>query len=337
MDVLTKNAARAGLRRLRQALSGAERLEQQVAHSGAAHGVLEALQKHKADASHLMSNPNAIGMGRNLPFGSQIRVLGGGNEGMAQHVIRPGQGASEVLKIHDPRALAHSDQTIANKDKLIGKNIPGVAKLHGRATMPGTVDGKQMPAYFSEYVPGRNANVQDFRHNPEQFQQLYQSSEHGVPGMKLLDVQGRAGNIKMTPQGPKAIDYLPVPERDAYPMAVRQALPANMLGAHMVPGSESLKSFRNGETGISPTTGTTIRQAYGQAPQHARHTGAVATQNTQVANTQLAPGGTPRVSDKTQLDTVNGQMHPFVPNPHANPAQNAGTNVARPRRPARVA
>lgn len=266
MDELTKIAARAGLRRLRQALSGAERLEQQIAHSGASRQLVDALAKHKGDIAHLTSNPAALGAGRHLPYGSQLRVLGQGGEGVAQHVVRPGAGRTEVLKVHDPHSGAYSPEVIKNKDALVGREIPGVATIHGRTTMPGNVRGQQAPAYFTEYVPGASATRAQIEANPQQFAPLVHSAENAVPGMKLLDIERRPGNIKMTPQGPKAIDYMPVASGDVLPHDVRQQMPPNMLGMMMHDESPTLQSFRNSGDHAARSSGELLSQAYGRAP-----------------------------------------------------------------------
>lgn len=115
---LNKLAARAGVEQLRKLFQAAK-------HDP------HALQQ----AEQLASQGHNILAGRNLPRGSQLRVLGAGGEGVAQHVLMPGaRGATQMAA--DPLA-ARAAGSFANKAEaqaahaartpVAPQRVPGVA------------------------------------------------------------------------------------------------------------------------------------------------------------------------------------------------------------------
>lgn len=254
-DALSKFAARAGIRRIRQLLAQGE-------HNPAVQKELSALTSRAGD----------LLTGRNLPHGSQLRVLGAGGEGVAQHVLTP-QG-QKVMKIHDPSAMAYSPNVIANKNKLVGQQIPGFANIESKHTMPGKVQGKQVPGYMNEYVPGQTMSKEDFASGKGQ--SVLQRGQQGVGNIELADLNRT--NLKTTPSGDvKAIDYMPVDKEHMLPAAQRGR--ANVLNENIDPSSPTFQSFnvnRPGHTSLQQQMGSKaterqyagklLNQAYTPAP-----------------------------------------------------------------------
>jgi hypothetical protein len=217
--VFSKSAARAGIKRIRDLLAQGE-------HNPAVQSELQALTSRAGD----------ILTGRKSPLGSQLRVLGAGGEGAAQHVLTP-QGM-KVLKVHDPTAMAYSPKVIANKDSLVGKEIPGFANIESKHQMPGRVAGRQVPAYMNEYVPGHTMSESDFASG--RAKDVLERGHQGVGNLELADLNRT--NFKVTPSGEsKVIDYMPIDKQDMYPRSERGR--ANVLHENINPASPTFSTF----------------------------------------------------------------------------------------------
>jgi hypothetical protein len=211
-------------------------LKNQIKDTASKHltDISEKTQNIKQQLSDLRSNYNPhldprvntniqqIGYGRNLnTTGSQVKVLGSGGEGIAQLVADPKRNQLSVLKTHDPTATGYNPALIANKDKLIGQTLPNVATTYEKTTPRGTIAGRAIPQYMSEYVPGSQMSEAQFEKlQPNLNQTINQAVNQKIPGIELSDLNRT--NFKMTPTGPKAIDYMAVDSKDMLPMAQRR-------------------------------------------------------------------------------------------------------------------
>jgi hypothetical protein len=241
IEIFEKTAARAGLKQLRNLITtGAnpqliatlkDQIKQTVARGGqGAHEAAAALKNQLQNVSrefnpHTNSNVAPLvqqaTMGRNLPRGSQISTLGSGSEGVAQLIADPKRQGVSVLKTHDPTAMGFNQHLINNKDKLIGHEIPNVATTYEKVAPGAKVMGHNAPQYISEYVPGKTMTEQQFsRKQPALSQNINQNVQKIVPGMELTDLNQT--NFKMTPQGPKAIDYMAVDQQHMLPAHQRR-------------------------------------------------------------------------------------------------------------------
>lgn len=215
---LIKLAARAGIKRIRD--------------------LLAAGKDHGPELESLTSRAKDILTGRNVGnAGSQLRVLGHGSEGVAQHVLTP-QGM-KVTKVYDQHGPAFSEQLLANKDKLVGKQIPGFATIENKLNL-------NAPAHSIEYVPGRGLTRQEWKNNVTAPHHEMATQAH--PDLELTDLN--SSNFKMTPQGQvKAIDYVAAPKSDMLPQNQRGA--KGVLHEQLDPYSQSYQSMRGAQADYS--------------------------------------------------------------------------------------
>jgi hypothetical protein len=190
------------------------------------------------EAEALAQQGGKILTGRNLPRGSQLRILGSGSEGVAQHVLMP-TGGTAVVKTYDPTSVAYNRHIQANRRELVGKDIPGFAKIHAMGQTPYNVQGRPGEYALMEYVPGKAPTDQ------AQVAALMQRSRTTpLPGgSTALDVR-RANMIQDARTGQvKVVDYMPV--KDALPAHMRPEGMDHHPYLHMQPHGETARGFVN--------------------------------------------------------------------------------------------
>lgn len=186
-QVREKFAARAGVRQLRS-------LYEQVRRAApeAQHGLMQQIQGLESRAGDILH-------GRTLPLGARLSILGGGSEGVAQHVLTP-QG-SRVSKMYDPYALAHNPIVTRARTQMIGHQDPNIAEIFAHQRMKHVLD-RPGEAHLLEYVHGTMPK----RLSPK----LREVAETGHAGNMFLDV--RPANVVQTPKGvQKIVDPMPFP------------------------------------------------------------------------------------------------------------------------------
>lgn len=222
-QVRTKEAARRGMKELRNLLTAAG----------------GAINEHPLTRRLVQ----AATMGRDLgATGSQVRVLGSGSEGVAQLVADPLRKGLSVVKTHDPSAPLFNPALLANKDRMLGKDIPGVAKLFDRVTARGAVAGRAAPQYVGEFVGGKTPTPAEFDalRGRGLRARLGVAMQHHVPGVTLSDIHRT--NFKYDASGrPKAIDFMAVDAKDMLPVAQR-GLP-NVVNQNIRMGSPTFMRF----------------------------------------------------------------------------------------------
>lgn len=148
--------------------------------------------------------------------GSQLKHLGSGIEAQATLVAgakdAPGQIA--VRKAYDPGGSAFSKSFLADKvnagRKLSrGRNAdPRFAQLYSKQLGKGQSGGRYT---MHEYVRGQKPSAAQMGAYQAKFEQM---SQHGLKGHTLMDFQKNRGNVLMTANGPKVIDYNPYRDKN---------------------------------------------------------------------------------------------------------------------------
>lgn len=219
VESLEKEAARAGVNRLRQLFNAGN------------------LQEAEALAAHA---PQILA-GRNLPRGSQIRRLGSGTEGVAQHVLMPGSAStpagSAVVKTYDRTSPLYSPQVQQARAGMAGKQIPGHAQTYEFHRGPNTDHA------INEFVP----SVKGQRPTPAQIAETQAQVRHVVPGHELLDI-GRQNMVRDARTGKATvIDSIPVPQQHTMPAHLRKGMPENVLNYHLdanSPTGQTMNAFK---------------------------------------------------------------------------------------------
>jgi len=183
-----------------------------------------------AAASRIAKTPGVV---KPTFAGSQMRILGRGNEGVATLRAHPDLGVV-VGKTYDPKARLYSKEMIRRKDEIGAMNLPHIAKQYGNA-LPGR---KGTFTSMHEYVPS-GSPVDPF-------------ASQGLRAGKYNLSDLHSDNIRNVGSGRvKVIDYQPA------------------LSKEMIPGSPELtkltKSFPNRNRPINART-SVLRDAFGPAP-----------------------------------------------------------------------
>ncbi len=185
-DPLWKLAARAGLRRISQMVSGG----------------------NLAGASRLATTPGVL---KPNAAGSAIKTLGRGAEGVADLVAHPQHGIS-VRKTYDPVGISGSE-IIGRKEqagRAIGIN-PSVAQFHGSAPTP----HGQGTMHFSEYVSGQGPKPAPTAGSPQEQRAISRTQNQTQMAMRGAGFAGakdvRKANMAWDANAGnfKTIDYIP--------------------------------------------------------------------------------------------------------------------------------
>lgn len=201
--------------------------------SGTAADPYRNLDRIATDAPKVLGDRAFAGMGP---------ALGSGAEGVAYPVLSH-QGAS-VLKIHDPTSTMANPAFIDAKRQFIGHNIPNVTKIHQEVAMPGTVDGKKIPAFLQEYIPGRDYDAAHseaamFGHGWELDQKAKdvqtQLNHTTHQGHGLIDTGKH--NMRVQPNGAVSVfDFMGIPQEKLLPAEQRPR--GGSLSEHVIKGTE---------------------------------------------------------------------------------------------------
>lgn len=312
--MVEKLAARAGIRQLRQ-----------LFRSG-----------NIQEAEQLASHAPQILAGRNLPRGSQIRQLGAGTEGVAQHVLMP-QGHSAVVKTYDRTSPIYSPAVQQTRASLAGKQIPGHAQTYSFHQTPNAEYA------INEYIPAAKQ-----RPNAQQIAATQAQARHAVPGHELLDIGAQNHVLDARTGKSTIIDSIPVPQQDTMPQALRKGMPENVLNYHLNPASptgqtvnafkEEMPTWRRDAIHSQVSSDPYARTLAGneQVARHAtqQHSNELLQQayrqRPQVPATQ-APQAlqAPQVPQATQAPQATRAMRPQPPQAQA---QAQATQAARPAR-----
>lgn len=212
-SAVEKLAARAGINRLRQ-----------LFRSG-----------NIQEAEQLAAHAPQILAGRNLPRGSQIRNLGSGSEGVAQHVLMP-EGRSAVVKTYDKTSPIYSPVIQQTRAQLAGREIPGHAQTYAFRSTP------QAEYAINEFIPAAKAKP-----TPQQIAETQAQVRHAVPGHEMLDIGKQNMVVDARTGQAKVIDSLPVRQQDTMPANLRKGMPENVLNYHLDPNSptgQSVNAFK---------------------------------------------------------------------------------------------
>lgn len=165
-------------------------------------------------ANQLAKTPGVLRQGN--AFGSDIRHLGTGGEGIADLVAHPQHGVS-VRKTYNPQGGVYSPEMIRRKEQI--GSLPGVADFHGKATTR-----QNTAVHFNEYVPGKEAtpaNLAATPGGPQAYQKaMLQAQRAGKQkGYSLADLRG--ANAMIQPSGQvKFVDHMPFKPGEKAPNSV---------------------------------------------------------------------------------------------------------------------